>query len=368
MSAAPARDCPLPRQVAESVWSRLDPWLSSVEPSAAPSPHEAIRFPLLNPDNLHAQTDTPEVHHRHAEHTAIRTMWRNLLPVIEPDYGVSERFRSCGTNAWVVRDSDSGAYRVQANTCKLRICPACSRRIQRIAAARVRDYLLQHPDTRWQLVTLTIRHSPDALREQLTRLVAWFRRLRQRKLWKSSVPTGYAVLEVTFHEAGSISPSGRVRDRAEWHPHLHVLAQTEYLDWSALHRDWRAITGDSTQLDCQPLRSPDHAAAYIAKYIAKAPNLALADDPQHAAQWYHALKGRRLLIPFGATSQHKPEPTEHTGTTETIGRLSDIITSAQRGSYPAQCILVRLHLRLHPPKQRGPNGNQPNLPWTEHPP
>ena len=368
MATAPVRDCPLPLAVATSVWSRLDPWLSSVEPSAAASPHEALRFPLLAPSNLLPQVDSPEIHYRHSDHVAIRTMWRNLLPVIEPDYGVSERFRSCGSNAWVVRDSESGAYRMQANTCKLRICPACSRRLQRTAVNRVRDYLTQHPNTKWQLITLTVQCSTEPLKDQLASLVAMFRRLRQRKLWRGSVSTGYAVLETTFHAANTFSPSGRLRSRAEWHPHLHILAQTEYLDWRGLHADWNSITGETSQLDCQLLRSPDHAAAYIAKYITKTPDIALANDTLHAAEWYHALKGRRLLIPFGPAAEHKPEPFESTGTTETIGRLSDILAAARLGDYAAQCVLVRLHLRLHPPRQRGPNGNQPNLPWTDHPP
>lgn len=368
MPTAPVVNPPLPRSVVEAVWNRLDTSASSVEIPTSCSPDELINHPLLGADHLLRIPDDAEQIHRFRANLPLRQLWLGLLPEVEPDIRKIDRFRYCGRNTWVEQDTETRDYHLRSETCGLRICPACSRRIQKKAAHRVREYLEQNPNTKWQLITLTLRHSPTPLKDQLTRLVSYFRKLRQRKLWKTSVKTGYAVIETTFHAKGTVNPAGRLRESAEWHPHIHVLAQTDYLNWKQLHKDWRSITIDSTQIDCEKLHSPGQAARYISKYVTKPPSLDLANSPRHAAEWYHALKGRRLLIPFGPTSHHQPTPYQPRNPTTTIARLSDVIQAAKTGCYPAQCILVRLHLRLHPPYKHRPPDDQPYLPLTFHPP
>ena len=144
---------------------------------------------------------------------------------------------------------------------------------------------------------------------------------------------------------------------------------SDYLDWKQLHSDWRSITGDSTQLDCKPLFSAEHAARYIAKYITKAPSVQIAFEPSMAREWYHALKGRRLLIPFGKTSRHRVESERKHHSTTTLGKLEAIIKAAKLGCNAAKTILTTIHLQLRPyERPKAIDIDQPNLPFPKHPP
>jgi len=285
-------------------------------------------------------------------------MWLDLLPNINPNIRILDRFRQCGSFCWVEQDDESGQYYLAASTCKLRICPACRKRLQHRTAARVLDFLHQHPNKPWQFHTFTLKHSAAPLASQFKRLVSCFRRLRHRRLWTNAVTTGYAVLEVTFHLAGTFRTDGRLRDVAEWHPHLHVLAQTAFIDWSLLRKDWLSVTGDSNNIDCQHVKSASHAARYVAKYIGKPPDLDLETHPEHAAEYYHALAHRRLLISFGPAAKHAAPQIPLRGPSTKICRLADLIHASLHGNYPAQHILTRLVFAFRAPALSRPTTQQ----------
>jgi hypothetical protein len=290
----------------------------------------------------------------------------DLLPDIDPNINRIARYQACGRYAFVVRDLETGRLFLRGEACKLRICPVCRRRIQQKSSNRVLDFITRHQDLHWQFITLTLKHSADPLPHQLDRLVSCFRKLRQRKLWRSSVATGYAVIEVTYHPAGSWSPNGRRRSHDEWHPHLHVIAATQFIDWSLLRTDWFAVTTDSSNIDCSLVESAHHAAHYIAKYIGKPPDLNLRAHPDRAAEYYAALRNRRLLMPFGATIKNTLPPRDAPPTTQLVCRYQDLRTAASGGSYPAQCMLVNVILATVPYLPNQPN-HQPNL-FPAHPP
>lgn len=293
-------------------------------------------------------------------------MWLQLLPNIEPNIRIFDRFRECGASCWVEQDNVTGQYYLTTATCKLRICPACRKRLQHRTAARVLDFLAMHPDKPWQFHTFTLKHSAAPLADQLARLVSCFRRLRHRNLWQHTVKTGYAVLEVTFHPAGSCRTDGRLREANEWHPHLHVLAQTAFIDWSTLRKDWHAVTGDSSNIDCQHVKNAQQAARYVAKYIGKPPDLDLQAHPENAAEYYHALAHRRLLISFGPAAKHLPPPIPPRALSTRICRLADLIHASLHGNYPAQHILTRLIFAFRRPVLSHPTIQQPLFP--QHPP
>jgi hypothetical protein len=206
----------------------------------------------------------------------------------------------------------------------------------------------QRPGEKWQFQTFTLKHSSDPLPDQLERLVRCFRRLRQRKLWKAHVLTGYAVIEIDFHPAGTYSPNGRLRTEDEWHPHLHVVARTDWIPWSPLRKAWLQVTGDSDNIDCEPCESATHAATYVAKYIGKAPDLALTDSPDRAAEYYHALKSRRLLIAFGpATEQEKRDESPKTPSVRII-RFADLLKAVALGDKPARQMLAKVIINSVP--------------------
>jgi len=363
MTATPQTMPALPRTLVRSVVDRLDTRTSSVD---APHWTPAHQQMLLPPSTL----ETPSVHYDRPEQTIRfqtceeeRQLWLDLLPQIEADLSRIDRYRSCGAYAEVRTDDATGLPYLSANTCKLRICPACRRNLQRRTAARVMDYVRQQPDAQWQMHTYTLRHADMPLGQQLDRLVQCFRRLRHRKIWRDRCGAGYGVIEITYHPAGSYSPSGRQRTTDEWHPHLHCVVQVSWLDWSALHRAWREITTDSTQIDCRHVRSMTDVARYIAKYIGKPPTLRFGSNLDRATEYYHAIAHRRLLMPFGPASRHTlPKVEDRPGSTY-MCKLTDLWTAALGGCWPAQCTIARLALAMCPQPKRPPRTADALLPF-----
>ena len=324
---------------AAAALSRLGLWESSVERPSRTVPYQQLELPPSSLSAFAIHRDQPEQLLRFQGCQPERQFWLDTLPLIEADGRKVTRFQQCGGYAWVHEDAESGQVFLQSETCKLRICPVCRRRIQAKAAARVLDFMQQHPDDNWQFQTFTLKHSRQPLPDQLDRLVKSFRKLRQRKLWRSHVLTGYAVIEIQFHPAGSFSPSGRRRSSDEWHPHLHVVARTDFIPWGPLRKAWLEVTTDSDNIDCEPCESSTHAAHYVAKYIGKPPDLALTGNSKRATEYYRALNARRMLMPFGLTARHHPPTPPPPRSSTRIALFADLLASARNGCFPARCIL-----------------------------
>jgi hypothetical protein len=332
----------IPSDVVESALSRLGEWESAVDRPRWSVPNQQLELPPSNLNVFSAHIDAPEQVLRFQGCQGERQFWLDSLHLIEPDIIKVSRFRQCGKYAWVNEDVETGQIYLRGECCKLRICPACRRRIQWKARSRVLDFLNQHDDLKWQFHTFTMKHRPDPLPQQLDRLVKCFRRLRQRKHWKQTVSMGYAVLEVTFHPAGTYSPNGRRRTYDEWHPHLHAVVATNWINYGWLHKAWKQITGDSTNIDCEKVRNNEKAAYYVGKYIGKPPDLNLQGNLERMTEYYRSLQGRRMLMPFGATAKHQEPPrTPRTGSIQ-VCRFSELLTAAATGCYPARCMLARI--------------------------
>lgn len=338
----------LPKPVVDAALDRLGEWESSVERPQWQIPAQQLRFPPSTPSHFSVHQDRPEQLLRFRSCQRERQFWLEHLPNIEPDQMRISRFRHCGAFAWVASDSLTGALFLRGESCKLRICPVCRRTLQRRSARRVLDFMDSHPDRSWQFQTFTLKHSQLPLSDQLARLVHSFRKLRQRKLWRASVSTGYAVIEVTFHPRGSVAPGNRIRDHSEWHPHLHVLAATTFIDWSQLRAAWKSVTGDSDNIDCQLVTSSTQAAHYVSKYIGKPPDLNLRNDPPRAREYYRALQHRRLLMPFGSTTKHRAPPPPPPSPSHLLCRFDRLLSAAANGDYPASCTLAHLILCTTP--------------------
>lgn len=109
-------------------------------------------------------------------------------------------------------------------TCQsIHACPVCSDKIRKKRASQIRAAVEQgrseHPDKRWRMLTVTLRHDVDMPLRALVRLVldGW-RKTRQRgavqRVWKAKVAGTVRAIEVTRGAAG-------------WHPHLHLLVLTD---------------------------------------------------------------------------------------------------------------------------------------------
>ncbi len=140
--------------------------------------------------------------------------------------------------------------------CKNRFCPECAPRRSARIANRLQFLVnkIQKRD-RWRLkmITLSMANCSD-VQKGIKQLVASFRRLRNRRLWKTHVDGGAFVIEVT----------GRP---GNWHPHIHAVVYSRFIPWKNLWRDWKQCSGGNAVYITAT--SLEGAIKYITKYISK---------------------------------------------------------------------------------------------------
>lgn len=196
------------------------------------------------------------------------------------------RFRECGAHAWILRDpNDPNRLRVAASKCHDRFCRPCANERARCIAANVHRHV---GERRHRFVTLTVRSTDRPLRNSLDHLYACFRRLRQTRWWRDRVRGGAAFCELAYNT-----------DRAQWHPHLHLLIDSDWLDQSQLSGAWHHVTGDSFVVDVRLVRQSVHAVRYVTKYASKPLPNKIHNRPLVLDQAVGALVGRRLILTFG---------------------------------------------------------------------
>lgn len=293
---------------------------------------DPVDLPVTTPptpsDNAHPPRESADIAYRHRcwwrERQRVRTA---LVAADVPDRRL-ERYDYCGSAAWIVRHPDDPErLRIAASCCHDRYCQPCAGARSHAVACNLAD-LMQ--GARHRMVTLTLAHNDEPLAEQLDRLYRHYRRLRQRKLWRSKVTAAAAFLEIK-----------RSKDGQRWHPHLHALTQSQWIPHGELSADWHQVTGDSYIVDVRAVRS-DHAARYVAKYASKALKTEYAHTPELLAEAIAALSGRRLIILSGAWCRarltERPEPEGW----EPVAPLNHILALAAAGNASALSILAKL--------------------------
>lgn len=168
--------------------------------------------------------------------------------------------------------------------CSSKACGVCTA----IRGWRIREriqYALQGMKQdrvyRWRHIVLTVKNSYD-LDDRLDHLVKSFRKLRQRKLWKSTQYGGFYVIEITEGTDG-------------WHPHLHIVSYGSFLPWRKLRAAWLALTKDSYHVTVVSIRDGSNIGYYISKYITKVHTLSAAS----IVTLDEICRNRRLFGPFG---------------------------------------------------------------------
>lgn len=211
--------------------------------------------------------------------------------------------RRCGEEIQMVCTC-CGAERVAFNHCDRRYCPLCAPALsaERVAKTRRAVEAMQWP----LAITLTVKNVPRLSRSVFAGLLKSFRKLRQRVLWRSCVIGGFVACEVTNRGAG-------------WHPHLHILADCEWLGlftprrlrrtreaWAAsaqeLERDWSACIGQESS-SVRIRRKAGRDGAFSAqmeamKYSVKPDALLSAEGS--ALDVIQAIRGVRLFSGFGS--------------------------------------------------------------------
>ena len=228
------------------------------------------------------------------------------------------RFACCGANLWLEIRGDRQDLRLRSNHCGDRLCVPCG-----IARARIiTDNILRHcQPIHLRFITLTLRHSPTSLRDQLDRLYRSFQALRRRRSFSAAVTGGAAFCEIKVSER-----TGR------WHVHLHCLVQGTFIDQHALSREWLAVTGDSSIVDIRSVPDKERVTSYVVKYVTKPADATVFADPEKLDELCVSLKRRRLCMTWGSWRGFRLEEVQQDGHTwQAVGNLWHLFSQARDG-------------------------------------
>lgn len=210
---------------------------------------------------------------------------QTILQDLDPDHPRYQAFLHCRALATFRRHTTTGEVAVFGSACRHRWCPICARqRGRQIADAA---YAWLRGLTHRRFITLTLQHHSTPLDDQLDALIGFFRTLRRRQEWRRYVRGGLWFIQVTWSDA-----------RQEWHPHIHLVADSDYWPKGLLSRIWREVTHGSTIVDVQTVKQPERAARYVSRYVARP--AVLSDLPEECRLLIlQATRSRRLCGAFG---------------------------------------------------------------------
>lgn len=257
---------------------------------------------------------------------------KRVFTALRQIYGVNartDRFRHCGSNAWVIRnDEHPDEYAVASDHCHDRFCRPCARFRGHTIANNVAAFLRNRE---YRFLTITIKTTDLTLKQGVDKLYRCFGRLRRSKLWEDKVTGGCAVCEVKPKD-----------DALGWHPHLHCIIEGKYLPLKPLRKLWLEITGDSFIIDIAYGRDPEKAARYVSKYITKPFDDSTTRTPYRLHEAIVALAGRRLVTTFGTWRGARLTVYVPTGTWIKVCALCVLRHHAERGDSDALQLLTHL--------------------------
>lgn len=247
-----------------------------------------------------------------------------------PHAKIATKLKRCGQGAAVWWSDDDQKVHATHALCKSRLCPTCSRLRAKRNLARLLPIVEQMDSPKKLEISLKSSHQP--LLAQLYRLVASFRRLRQRKLWKSHFVGGVWCVEVTYNPATD-----------QWHPHIHCIIDGTPLRIEKIWEMWREITGDSDRAYIRRIDSRRAAAAYVTDYVTKSlvpPNC----PPHRLAEFARDTERLRMIQTFGTIHKSTPKDDEQPRPklSEHLAATHQIIDAATDGDADARAILAAL--------------------------
>lgn len=255
------------------------------------------------------------------------------------------RFGTCGYGGFVLRSkANPMSFKVVGFTCRDRFCQPCAQDRTNSIRLNVAPLL---GNRHHRFLTLTQRASGRPLRLQIDDLLSNFRRLRQSKLWTSTVTGGVALLELKYNAK-----------RQHWHPHLHCIIHGRFIPQGELSDLWQRITEDSFIVDIRLIRKADDALGHIVKYATKRIAAEIVADPERLTEAIGALAGRKLCIGFGdwATVAFTKAPCDEQW--EYVCQLSELSVLADQGNERAVAALDAIDRKYHAEHRpnRGPPG------------
>lgn len=294
----------------------------------------------LAPDHADHTPDPLETQSRaqrrlHAPHQRSR---RLIITALHEDPGGRHasrvaRMADCCRGPMIAQ-TDAGLPTLSLGRCRDRLCPLCARYRAAESASRL-TRLIQRMDAP-RFITLTLDRRDETLPEQLARLRLAFRRLRQQQIWRRGVRGGVYAIECTW------SP-----DRGEWHPHLHIVYDGDYIPHASLKRAWQAASTGAFIVDIRAVRSRRQVAHYIAKYVTKAAET-VAWPAAQIREYATAMAGQRAVHTFGSLHGREPTPADAEprvglhSTTIGVHALLDAAAGGDRDAQYACHVLARL--------------------------
>lgn len=222
----------------------------------------------------------------------------------------AERLQDCATKLVFAVDSGN-KHLIQANFCRVRLCPVCAwRRSLKafVQTRRVMDAITVDQEYAYLFVTLTVRNvEGDQLSDTITGLMRGWRNLIYAAQVKRAVKGYYRGLEVT-HNVDAESPSYNT-----YHPHFHCIfaVNKRYFNGQGYikQKDWIALWRRAMRLDYDPVVDvrrvkgcTAEAVAEAAKYAVKAEDYIIPDDWDLTVDTVRVLDealAKRRLIAYG---------------------------------------------------------------------
>lgn len=306
------------------------PTKSAVASTLLDPPETAVDVPdglLLTSDTLDGRS--PCLPFRHTSWRRDRTRVLAAMLATGQPSARTLSFDRCGSSFWILQQRASPhALKIVAHRCHDRFCTPCGHDRVEDIRRNLAEYLTDQPH---RFLTLTVASKSEPLAELIDHLLDSFRRLRQAKWWRSHVLGGAAFLEIK-HNPG----------QARWHPHLHIICTGKFMPQKVLSQQWQIASRGSYIVDIRLVRSRHELLQYATKYVTKPLPASVRNQPARLRECITALKGRRLIITFGAWARWRLTARPVDGNWVCLGSMPDLRIKAYAGDAAAADILTIL--------------------------
>lgn len=243
----------------------------------------------------------------------------------------STRLENCRMQAVFYRHDQTGEVKVRSHHCGLRWCPMCAASRQAWIATETERWFLTVADPR--LVTLTVKHTDAPLAFQTQQLYNHFRKFRRRKFFTDHCRGGVWFFHIKKSQTDH-----------RWHPHLHMLIDSDFLEHKQISKLWLKITGDSKIVHIKAVTNPTNSVKHAARYAAEPCDLSSHSDID-GLEVYYALAGKRICGSWGTARKisFRPKPPVDSDKWSRVGTY-DMVRELKDSDETAKAIWWAYHM------------------------
>ncbi|MBA7580471.1 hypothetical protein ES708_22363 [subsurface metagenome] len=150
------------------------------------------------------------------------------------------------------------------------------------------------------------------LSNQVNSLYEHFRKFRRRKFFADRTAGGVWFFHIKKSQTDH-----------KWHPHLHCLIDSEFLEHKKISKLWHTITGDSKVVHIKAVTNPTNSVKHAARYAAEPCDLGTHSSID-GLEVFYALHGKRICGTWGTarTISFRPKPPPDSKSWKTVGAWS----------------------------------------------